>query len=87
MKYNLSLLSGDLLVTKPENVMLIHPPIRIIGRTFVTLPFIMSVSIVGSKTKTQRPLHFTTAGRGFLLILSILNLFDKVIQVHCKKFK
>lgn len=45
----------NLLVTKPENVMLIHPPIRIIGRTLVTLPFIMSVSMVGSKTEKQAP--------------------------------
>lgn len=37
-----------LLVTNPENVMLIQPPMRIIGRTLVTFPFIMSVNMVGS---------------------------------------
>lgn len=37
-----------LLVTNPEKVQLIQPPIRIMGRTFVTLPFIMSVNMLGS---------------------------------------
>lgn len=37
-----------LLVTNPEKVQLIHPPMRIMGSTFVTLPFIMSVSMLGS---------------------------------------
>lgn len=40
--------SRHLLVTNPENVMLIQPPMRIIGRTLVTFPFIISVSMVGS---------------------------------------
>lgn len=37
-----------LLVTKPENVQLIHPPMTIIGKTFVKLPFTMSVMTLGS---------------------------------------
>lgn len=37
-----------LLVKKPENAQLIHPPITIIGNTFVTLPFSMSVIMEGS---------------------------------------
>jgi hypothetical protein len=52
-------------VTKPENVMLIHPPIRIIGRTFVTFPFIMSVSMVGSETNTEENTTFPFVGRDF----------------------
>lgn len=40
--------SRHLLVTNPENVMLIQPPMRIIGRTLVTFPFIISVNMVGS---------------------------------------
>lgn len=35
-------------MTKPENIVLIYPPIRIIGRKIGALPFIVSVSIVGS---------------------------------------
>lgn len=38
-----------LLVTNPEKVQLIHPPMRIMGSTLVTLPFIMSVSMLGSR--------------------------------------
>ena len=41
----------ELLVTNPEKVQLIQPPIRIMGSTLVTLPFIMSVSMLGSAYK------------------------------------
>ena len=41
----------ELLVTNPEKVQLIQPPIRIMGSTLVTLPFIMSVSMLGSEYK------------------------------------
>ena len=34
---------------KPENVQLIHPPIMIIGRTLVKVPFIISIAMPGSK--------------------------------------
>ena len=37
-----------LLVTNPEKVQLIQPPMRIMGSTLVTFPFIMSVSMLGS---------------------------------------
>lgn len=37
-----------LLVKNPEKAQLIQPPMTIIGRTLVMLPFIMSVIIVGS---------------------------------------
>ena len=37
-----------LLVTKPENVQLIQPPIRIMGSTFVRFPFSISVIMFGS---------------------------------------
>ena len=37
-----------LLVMKPAKVQLIHPPIRIIGRTFVRVPFSISNAILGS---------------------------------------
>jgi hypothetical protein len=37
-----------LVMTKPENVMLIHPPIRVTRKAFVKFLFIVSVSIVGS---------------------------------------
>lgn len=50
-------------MTKPENVMLIHPPIRIIGRTLVTLPFIMSVSMVGSETNAEENTTFPFVGK------------------------
>lgn len=43
--------AAHLLVTNPENVILIQPPMRIIGRTLVTFPFIISVSMVGSVIK------------------------------------
>lgn len=43
-----NLLEHHLLVTNPEKVQLIQPPIRIMGRTLVTLPFIMSVNMLGS---------------------------------------
>ena len=36
---------GNSLMTNPEKAQLIQPPIRIMGRTLVRLPFIMSVSI------------------------------------------
>lgn len=80
----------NLLVTKPENVMLIHPPIRIIGRTLVTLPFIMSVSMVGSKTEKQATQEAVTIRQGLDLFLAFCNsliYLIKLIQVHCKKFK
>ena len=38
----------SLLVTNPENIQLIQPPIRTMGSTLVTLPFNMSVIMVGS---------------------------------------
>lgn len=42
------------LVTNPEKAQLIHPPIKIIGRTLVRFPFIMSViMLVSEKTKTK----------------------------------
>ena len=34
---------------KPENVQLIQPPIMIIGRTLVKVPFIISIAMPGSK--------------------------------------
>ena len=37
-----------LLVTKPEKAQLIHPPIMIMGKTLVTLPFNMSLIALGS---------------------------------------
>lgn len=37
-----------LLVTNPEKVQLIQPPMRIMGSTLVTFPFIMSVNMLGS---------------------------------------
>ena len=37
-----------LLVKKPENAQFIHPPMTIIGKTLVTLPFNISVIMVGS---------------------------------------
>ncbi|KAH9415102.1 hypothetical protein DERP_006190 [Dermatophagoides pteronyssinus] len=40
--------NGTLVVTKPENVQLIQPPINIIGNTFVMFPFNISVIIDGS---------------------------------------
>ena len=40
--------NGTLVVTKPENVQLIQPPISSIGSTLVTLPFSMSDIAVGS---------------------------------------
>jgi len=43
----------NLLVKNPENAQFIQPPIIIIGRTFVMLPFIISVIILGSKTQTS----------------------------------
>lgn len=46
-----------MVVRKPENVMLINAPVKIIGRTLVTLPFVMSKSIVGE------------SGTVFLLVL------------------
>ncbi len=42
---------GALLVTNPEKVQLIQPPMRIMGSTLVTFPFIMSVSMLGSVKK------------------------------------
>lgn len=41
------------LMTNPEKAQLIHPPIRIMGRTLVRFPFIMSVIILVSE-KTNR---------------------------------
>lgn len=38
-------------MTKPEKAQLIHPPIRIMGRTLVRFPFIMSVSMLVSATE------------------------------------
>lgn len=38
----------SLLVTNPEKVQFIQPPMRIMGSTLVTFPFIMSVSMLGS---------------------------------------
>jgi hypothetical protein len=39
---------NNLLVKNPENAQLIHPPITIIGNMLVTLPFNISVIILGS---------------------------------------
>lgn len=39
---------GNLLVTKPENAQLIHPPMMSMGRTFVTFPLSISVMVLGS---------------------------------------
>lgn len=39
----------NLLMTKPENAQLIHPPITIMGSTLVRFPFIMSVSMLVSE--------------------------------------
>lgn len=41
-------MSMYVLVKNPLNIQLIHPPMTIIGRTLVTLPFNMSVIILGS---------------------------------------
>lgn len=38
-------------MTNPEKVQLIHPPMTIMGRMFVRLPFNMSVIIDGSNKK------------------------------------
>lgn len=40
--------NGTRVVTNPENVQLIHPPIKIMGRTLVTFPLSMSVIMEGS---------------------------------------
>lgn len=49
-----------LLVTNPENVQLIHPPMRIMGSTLVTLPFIMSVSMLGSRQHMDETIRYLT---------------------------
>lgn len=40
-------------MTNPEKAQLIHPPITIMGRTFVRFPFIMSVNMLESATHTH----------------------------------
>lgn len=44
----IKLFTYNILVMKPENIQFIHPPIMIIGSTFVRLPFNISVIMVGS---------------------------------------
>ena len=41
-------MSFKLLVINPEKCQLIHPPIRIIGKTLVKFPFAISTIMVGS---------------------------------------
>lgn len=47
----------SLLMTKPENAQLIHPPITIMGSTLVRFPFIMSVSMLESAHANIRTLR------------------------------
>lgn len=37
--------NGTFVVTKPENIQLIHPPITTIGKTLIKFPFTKSVNI------------------------------------------
>lgn len=49
-----------LLVTNPEKVQLIQPPMRIMGSTLVTFPFIMSVSMLGSVNRERNKMQIRT---------------------------
>lgn len=44
-------------MTNPEKAQLIHPPIKIMGRTLVTFPFNMSVNMLESATRTHAHTH------------------------------
>lgn len=64
----------QLLVTKPEKAQLIHPPIMIIGSTLVRLPFIMSVTILGSETNKEYQL-LEIISRSIIILIILCNYY------------
>ncbi len=55
---------------KPAKVQLIHPPIRIIGRTLVIVPFSISKAMFGSEWGTKWSVVLVIWNQEFLLLTS-----------------
>ena len=73
-----------LLVRKPEKAQLIQPPIMIIGRTLVTLPFNMSVIILGSEIYVHVQQNFNGLNPdGLLLCLRTLSWVPMIPYMRC----